>query len=102
MFTLYYKPTCPYCQYVLGEAEALGVQFTLKDISSDSNLVKELIERGGKKQVPYLVDEANGVEMYESEDIVSYLKEHHAESGSERTFGGLRVYQSNDVCESCQ
>ena len=100
MFTLYYKPTCPYCKFVLKEAETLGVQFDLKDISSDSNLVKELIERGGKKQVPYLVDDTTGVEMYESEDIVTYLKEHHTEHTSDKKFAGLHVYQSNNVCES--
>ena len=37
-----------------------------------------MITRGGKQQVPYLIDEARGIEMYESEDIVDYLREHYA------------------------
>ena len=30
---------------------------------------------GGKLQVPYLIDTGNGHEMYESDDIISYLHE---------------------------
>ena len=35
----------------------------------------ELMEKGGKRQVPFLVDEENGVSMYESDDICRYLEE---------------------------
>lgn len=91
MLTLYYKPTCPFCQRVLGEAEALGVKFNLKDISADETLAEELIARGGKRMVPYLVDEEKSVEMYESGDIVAYLQEHHNHGTT-----------NDQVCESCQ
>lgn len=104
MLTLYYKPTCPYSQLVLGEAEELGVQFRLKDISSDETFAEELIAAGGKRQVPYLVDDEQNVSMYESRDIVEYLKEHypHGSSAGAGSFSGLKIHRSDDTCESCQ
>lgn len=71
---LYIRPGCPYCHRVLDAAKELGVTFTLHDIS-DPAVAAELVARGGKQQVPYLVDTSNGIEMYESEDIVEYLKD---------------------------
>jgi glutaredoxin len=44
MFTLYYKPTCPFCQRVLQMGENLGVEFDLKDVSEDETLAAELME----------------------------------------------------------
>jgi glutathione S-transferase len=38
---------------------------------------KELMDKGGKLQVPFLVDEERGVSMYESDDIIEYLFEYH-------------------------
>ena len=35
--------------------------------------------RGGKKQFPYLVDPSPGVEMYESDAIISYLFEKYGD-----------------------
>lgn len=102
MLTLYYKPTCPYCQEVLGKAEELGVQFRLKDISSDSTLKDELIEQGGKSQVPFLIDTDKGVKMYESTDIVRHLEEFYKNGTVAKTFGGLTIHASEEVCDTCQ
>lgn len=102
MLTLYYKTTCPFCQRVLGEAEDMGVQFNLKDISSDETLAEELIARGGKRQVPYLVDEEKGVEMYESGDIIEYLQGKQSTSESKESFNGLRIHKSDEACDTCQ
>lgn len=74
MMTLYYKPTCPFCQKVLAVIEELGLSPELKDISADEQLVAQLIEQGGKRQVPYLTDEEHGVSMYESDDIIAHLR----------------------------
>ncbi len=101
MLTLYYKPTCPYSQRVLSEAEALGVAFNLKDVTFDLFLKDELITQGGKSQTPFLVDPQHGIKMYESDDIIEHIKKHHVPS-QERTFGGLRVHQSDEICDSCQ
>ena len=77
MLTLYDRSTCPYCHKVFDVAAELGVEFEKKDIG-DPAIAAELVARGGKQQVPYLVDSERGVEMYESDDIVVYLKEHYA------------------------
>ena len=77
---LYMRPTCPYCRKVLKYAEEHGLSFELRDIAKPENAAA-LRARGGKQQVPYYLDEANGVAMYESEDIVAYLQsKSHAEA----------------------
>ena len=43
----------------------------------ESRYAAELRERGGKVVVPYMVDPAREVEMYESRDILAYLAEHY-------------------------
>lgn len=73
MLILYVKPGCPYCRKVIHFAEANSIQFTYKDIVTDPSAAEELIARGGKRQVPYLVDDEAKIEMYESDDIISYL-----------------------------
>jgi glutaredoxin 3 len=69
---LYIRPSCPFCVNVLDFAEERGIELEIKDIG-DAAIAEELIARGGKQQVPYLVDEKEGVEMYESDAIIAYL-----------------------------
>jgi glutathione S-transferase len=92
MLTLFYRPTCPFCQRVLGEVEDMGIKLNLRDISSDTVALDELVEKGGKKMVPFLVDDERGVSMYESGDIIAYLNEYYKKD----TMSG------ENVCESCQ
>lgn len=77
MLTLYVKNGCPFCHKVLDAGEELGIAFEEKNIADDT-VATELIARGGKRQVPYLVDTDRSVEMYESDDIVTYVREHYA------------------------
>jgi glutaredoxin len=77
MLTLYVKTGCPFCRKVLDVGEELGVTFEEKNIADDA-VAAELIARGGKRQVPYLVDSEKGIEMYESGDIAAYLREHYS------------------------
>ena len=101
MLILYYRPTCAYCQHVLGEAESIGITLQLKNIASDEQALEELLAHGGKQQVPYLVDTDRNEKMYESNDIISYITEHY--SGQEsKSFGGLRIHKSEDICDTCQ
>lgn len=80
--TLYVRTGCPYCAKVLAAGEELGITFNLKNVA-EHGIADELIARGGKKQMPYLVDEDQHVEMYESDDIVKYLHEHYAKASGE-------------------
>ena len=77
MLILYVKTGCPFCHKVLATGEELEISFEEKNIADDA-VAAELVARGGKQQVPYLVDSERGVEMYESGDIVLYLHEHYA------------------------
>ena len=72
MLTLFIKTGCSYCQKVLDFSEKNGIALSLKNVS-DPSVAEELITRGGKKQMPYLVDGETGTEMYESDDIIDYL-----------------------------
>jgi glutathione S-transferase len=76
MLTLYVKTGCPFCHRVLAAGEELGLTFEERNIADDA-VAAELVARGGKRQVPYLVDTDRVVEMYESDDIIEYLKEHY-------------------------
>ncbi len=73
MYILYYRPTCPYSKKVLAAAKEYGVGMELRDVAESCH-ADALRKRGGKLQVPYLIDTARGKEMYESDDIVAYLK----------------------------
>ena len=81
-------------------------EFNLEDITESEDIANELIEKGGKQQVPYLVDEKNGVAMYESSDIIDYIRENKAEfTGGEAAPAAEakpRVHISSAVCESCE
>lgn len=70
--TLYYKPTCPYCQKVLAHMDQNGISIPLKNRDESPAVHEELIEIGGKPQVPCLVIE--GKAMYESDDIIQWFK----------------------------
>lgn len=103
MLTLYYKPTCPFCQRVLGEIEDIGVKVNLKDIATDEAVLAELIEKGGKKQVPFLIDDEKDVSMFESGDIIDYLHENYAGATEQgKSFNGVKIHNSDETCSSCQ
>jgi glutaredoxin 3 len=77
MLTLYVKTGCPFCHKVLDTGKELGISFEEKNIANDA-VAAELIARGGKRQVPYLVDSEHGTEMYESADIDAYLRTYYS------------------------
>ena len=59
MLTLYAFPTCPYCAKVRNFLNENDIAFIEIDATGKEN-EKKLIELGGKRQVPYLVnDEGN-------------------------------------------
>jgi glutathione S-transferase len=82
--------------------ENLGVEFDLKDISEDKACAEELLQKGGKQQVPFLVDTETGASMYEASDIIDYIREHKPKSQGAQDVPKPRVHVSNAVCESCE
>ena len=52
----------------------MGTEYEEVDAERGTPGSLELVEMGGKQQVPFLVDEEQGIFMYESDDIISYAR----------------------------
>jgi glutaredoxin 3 len=73
---LYSSPLCGYCHRVQRVLAELGVEITVRNTLLDPAARQELIQHGGSTQVPMLL--IQGQAMYESEDIMTFLREHFA------------------------
>ena len=73
MIELFILETCPYCKKVLSFLENQHIKYKEIDITKKEN-EEALIRIGGKRQVPFLIDTERNIQMYESDDIVEYLK----------------------------
>jgi glutathione S-transferase len=71
----------------------------LKDVE-DEAIEAELIARGGKNLVPYLVDTSKDVEMYESDAIVAHLQTNYGTASTAPS--RPRISISDNVCVSCE
>ncbi len=75
---LYYFGSCPFCIKVRLALWWMGLELPLKDILSSSKNKDALLVGGGLTQVPCLriEHEENNVQwLYESDDIIRYLKQ---------------------------
>jgi glutathione S-transferase len=68
----------PYCRKVREELSRLGLDYMVHNVGKRGRRRPELVALGGKMQVPYLVDPNHGVAMYESDDIIAYLRQTYA------------------------
>ncbi len=73
MFDLFILESCPYCKKVMAFLEEKGIKYNKIDITQKAS-EEALIKMGGKRQVPFLVDTDRNIQMYESGDIIEYLK----------------------------
>jgi len=77
MIDLYIWDKCPFCQKVLRAAEDLGLKkgedYAVIDAAPGTEGRREVERIGGKAMVPFLAD--GSTSMYESDDIIDYLKE---------------------------
>lgn len=96
------RSTCPFSHRVIQVAENLGVELDLRDVADSEEALAELIERSEQQQVPYLVDTDTGVAMYESSDIIEYLRENYARSGVNNETPRVRVHVGGSTCISCE
>ena len=77
--TLYHFETCPYCLRVRRAIRKLQLQIELRDLHKNPDWRDELSVGGGKRTVPCLRIKSPTTDirwMYESADIVAYLKKH--------------------------
>ncbi len=78
---LYQFGLCPFCVKTRRAVRRLGLNIELRDARNDENWNSELIEQGGKYQVPCLrfVDDSGKVNwLYESTEINNYLEQRFA------------------------
>ena len=68
----------PYCRKVREALCELNLDYRVHNVAKKSVHRPALVALGGKMQVPYLVDHKNGVAMYESDEIVAYLRKTYA------------------------
>ena len=73
MLDLFILETCPYCKKVMSFMDERDIKYHKVDIT-DKASEDALIQMGGKRQVPFLVDTDRNIQMYESNDIIEYLK----------------------------
>lgn len=70
---LYYRDGCPYCKKVVKFLEKNpNLKVEMMNVADEKNF-KDLVEIGGMDQVPMMT--IDGKPMYESGDIVKFLKE---------------------------
>lgn len=74
MIELFMLEFCGYCKKVIAYMDEHSIPYKTIDISEKAN-EEELIRIGGKRQVPFIIDRENKIEMYESNDILEYLRE---------------------------
>jgi glutathione S-transferase len=76
--TLYNMEGSPYCRKVREALSELDLAHVVRNVPKGSPKRAELVRRGGKMQVPFLIDPNNATEMYESDAIVAYLEQQYA------------------------
>ena len=76
---LYKFDACPYCKRVQNIIDSLQIQdkIEMRDTRTHSKWKQDLYKRTGTTQVPCLF--VDGKEMFESLDIVAYLKQRFSE-----------------------
>lgn len=78
MLILYTTPMCPYCKRVEAYLEEANIPYEERNVASNPAFRDELLDKGGRMQVPFLVDSERDTSMYESEDMLNYIAEHYA------------------------
>lgn len=73
MIRLFMLDTCGYCRRVIEYLDENNILYEKIDISEKEN-EEALVRIGGKRQVPFIIDTDKNIEMYESNDILEYLK----------------------------
>ena len=75
---LYSFEPSPFCRIVREELTCLELPYLLHNVARGSRGRDALATRAGKVMVPYLVDPNTDTEMFESADIVRYLRDTYA------------------------
>ena len=71
---LYSFEASPFCRIAREVLCSLEIPYLLHNVAKGSPGREAFIERSGRMMVPYLVDPNSGTEMFESREIVAYLR----------------------------
>lgn len=74
MLELFISYTCPYCRKVMNYFDENGIDYIKNDVSLSENYSR-LLEIGGKDQIPFLHDADKQLSLYESDDIINFVRE---------------------------
>ena len=79
-YQLFHYDSCFFCGRVRSFIEATGLEIPYRNIHQDRSAHQELLAGGGRSTVPCLrIEDDDGVRwMYESLDIINYLREQAA------------------------
>ncbi|MFB6220365.1 MAG: glutathione S-transferase N-terminal domain-containing protein [Halolamina sp.] len=84
MLELYQAEGCGYSEKVREVMTELGLSYVVHNPRSATGEVRNertheaLIALGGEDQIPFLVDQNRETRLYESDDIIEYLREQYA------------------------
>lgn len=74
LLELYEFEACPFCRKVREALSTLDLSARIYPCPKGGERFRPVVrERGGRELFPYLIDPNTGIEMYESDDIVTYL-----------------------------
>lgn len=73
MLDLFILETCPYCKKVIDYMKEKNIKFHKFDTINSDNVLR-LLSIGGKDQVPFLYNETTNDKLYESDEIIKYLR----------------------------
>lgn len=73
MIDIFILENCPYCQKVMDFLKDKKIEYNKIDTKNMDNVLK-LLSIGGKDQVPFLYNPKTNDKIYESNDIITYLK----------------------------
>lgn len=77
MLELYQFESCPFCAKVRQVMTELQLDYICRNVPKGSQKRDIVSHLGGQDMVPFLVDLDKGIKMYESDDIIAYLREHY-------------------------
>lgn len=73
MLELFMLETCPYCKKVMDFMDEKNVKYTKINTKDHDNAMK-LMAIGGKDQVPFLYNPKTDDKIYESDEIIEYVR----------------------------
>ena len=71
---LFQRENCPFSHAVRNRLTRLGLDFVAHTVPRGDALKHDrLVKAGGKDQIPFLIDHARGVKLYDSQAIITFL-----------------------------